>query len=146
MYWWNAFARGYALEVEIFRDLQASGIQFQAHELLDRQQRYSPSDLTISGMAGDIKTSVYFVQTAGPLAHDFYLVRLFIRGQMYTLVALLQPAVWDIIDGETVQGSLDTIAEQLSAPVRIQHRGRELVVVSYDEWKRRILRLQEEVT
>jgi hypothetical protein len=146
LYWWNAFARGYALEVEIFRDLQASGIQFQAHELLDRQQRYSPSDLTISGMAGDIKTSVYFVQTAGPLVHDFYLVRLFIRGQMYTLIALLQPAAWDIIDGETVQGSLDTIAEQLPAPVRIQHRGREMVILSYGEWKRRILRLQEEVT
>jgi hypothetical protein len=32
LYWWGAFARGYAFEVEIFRDLQESGIEFQAHD------------------------------------------------------------------------------------------------------------------
>ena len=39
---------------------------------------------------------------------------------------------------------LDTIVDQLPAPVRIRHSGQELVVVDYDEWKRRILRLQGE--
>jgi len=144
LYWWGAFARGYAFEVEVFRDLRDSGIQFQAHNLLDRQQRYSPSDMTVSGMAGDIKTSIYFVQTAAPLVHDFYIVRLFTRGRAHTLVVLLQSSAWNIIDGDTVPGRLDTVVEQLPAPVRIRHRGRELVVVEYDEWKRRILRLQGE--
>lgn len=144
LYWWGAFARGYAFEVEVFRDLRDSGIQFQAHNLLDRQQRYSPSDLTLSGMAGDIKTLIYFVQVAAPLVHDFYIVRLFARGRVRTLVVLLQLPAWDIIDGDTVPGHLDTVVEQLPAPVRIRHRSRELVVVDYEEWKRRILRLQGE--
>ena len=99
LYWWGAFARGYAFEVEIFRDLQNSGIEFQAHDLLDRQARYSLSDLSVSGMAGDIKTSVYFVQVATPLQHDFYIVRLFVQGRPYTLAVMLQPLTWDEIYG-----------------------------------------------
>lgn len=142
LYWWGAFARGYALEVEIFRDLRNSGVQFQAHNLLDRQQRCSPSDLIVSGTAGDIKTSIYFVQAAVPLVHDFYIVRLFAKGYTHKLVVLLKPVTWGIIDGDTVSGYLDTALEQLPAPVRIRHRGHELVVVNYDEWKRRILHLQ----
>jgi hypothetical protein len=144
LYWWGAFARGYAFEVEVFRDLRDSGIQFQAHDLLDRQQRYSPSDLAISGMAGDIKTSIYFVQAAGSLVHDFYITRLFTRGRAHTLAVLLQSPIWDIINGDPVPGHLDTVVEQLPAPIRIQHRGRELVVMGYDEWKKRILHLQGE--
>jgi hypothetical protein len=56
LYWWGAFARGYAFEVEIFQDLDRSGIQFQAHNLLDRQERFSPSDLVVNDLVGDIKT------------------------------------------------------------------------------------------
>ncbi len=144
LYWWGAFARGYAFEVEIFRDLRDSGIQFQAHNLLDRRQRYSPSDLTINDMSGDVKTSVYFVQVGAPLRHDFYIVRLFSRGQVYTLVVLLQPPMWGKINGNTIEGHLDAVVEQLPKPVRIRHRGHELVVVDYNEWKKRILRLQGE--
>jgi len=69
---------------------------------------------------------------------------LYCRGRAHTLVVLLQSSAWNIIDGDTVPGRLDTVVEQLPAPVRIRHRGRELVVVEYDEWKRRILRLQGE--
>jgi hypothetical protein len=93
-------------------------------------------------MAGDIKTSVYFVQAATPLRHDFYIVRLWVRGQISTLVVLLQPPVWDTINGDTVDGNLDDLAGLLPVPVRIRRRGHELVVLDYDEWKRRILRLQ----
>jgi hypothetical protein len=142
LYWWGAFARGYALEAEIFRDLQQSGIQFTAHDLRSRQQRYSPSDLTVNGMAGDIKTSVYFVQAAAPLAHDFYIVRLSIGARTYTLVVMLQPPAWAQINGDTVAGDLETLVRQFPAPVSIQHRGHDLVVVDYKEWKRRILRQQ----
>jgi len=144
LYWWGAFARGYALEVEIFHDLRRSGIQFQAHNLLDSQQRYSPSDLIVSGMAGDIKTSLYFVQVAAPPAHDFYVVRLLTPGGMSILVVLLQSLIWDKIDGDTLPGYLDTIAQQLPAPVRLLQHGREWVALGYNEWKRRILRLQKE--
>lgn len=144
LYWWGAFARGYAFEVEIFRDLQTSGIEFQAHDLLDRQARYSLSDLSVSGMAGDIKTSVYFVQVATPLQHDFYVVRLFVQGQSYMLAVMLQPLAWDEINGDTVTGRLETIVTQFPHPVRIKQGIHELVALDYDAWKERVLRLQGE--
>ncbi len=142
LYWWGAFARGYAFEVEIFRDLHNSGIVFQAHDLLERQARYSPSDLIVSGMAGDIKTSVYFVQVAAPLQHDFYIVRLFVQGQSHTIAVMLQPLAWDEINGDTVAGTLATIVTQFPNPVRITQGIHELVALDYAEWKERILRLQ----
>jgi hypothetical protein len=142
LYWWGAFARGYAFEVEIFRDLQNSGIAFQAHDLLDRQERYSPSDLIVSGMAGDIKTSVYFVQVAAPLQHDFYIVRLFVQGQSHTVAVMLQPLTWGEINGDTVAGTLATIVTRFPYPVRIRQGIHELVALDYAEWKERILRLQ----
>ena len=142
LYWWGAFARGYALEVEVFRDLQQNGVQFTAHDLRDRQQRYSPSDLIVNGMAGDIKTSSYFVQVAAPLAHDFYIVRLSVGIRVYTLVVMLQPPAWEQINGDTVAGDLETMVQQFPAPVCIQYRGHNLVVLDYNEWKRRILRWQ----
>lgn len=144
LYWWGAFARGYAFEAEIFRDLRNSGIEFQAHDLLDRQARYSPSDLTVSGMAGDIKTSIYFVQVATPLQHDFYIMRLFVQGQPYTLAVMLQPPAWDEINGDTVDGTLKTVVTQFPHPVRIKQGIHELVALDYAEWKGRILRLQGE--
>jgi hypothetical protein len=91
LYWWGAFARVYALEVEIFRDLRQSGMQFTAHDLRDRQQRFSLSDLVVQGQAGNIKTSVYFIQVAAPLVHDFYIVRITSGDRVYTLVMMLQP-------------------------------------------------------
>jgi hypothetical protein len=142
LYWWGAFARGYALEVVIFRDLKRSGLRFQAHNLLDRRGRYSASDLTVQGMAGDIKTSVYFVQAATLLRHDFYVVRLWTRGRVSTVVVLLQPPAWDTINGDTMDGDLDDVTDLRPVPVRIRRRGHELVVLDYDEWKRRILRRQ----
>lgn len=139
LYWWGSFARGYALEVEIFRDLDASGVQFLAHDLRDPHARYSLSDLTVSGLAGDIKTSTYFVQAAAPLAHDFYIVRLAIKGAVYTLVVMLQPDAWKKINGDTTPGTLDTLRDHIPAPVAIRHRGHTLVVLRYDSWKQRML-------
>lgn len=144
LYWWGAFARGYAFEVEIFRDLQRSGLRFQARDLTARQARYSPGDLIVSGMLGDIKTSVYFVQVAAPLAHDFYIVRLFEKGRPYTLAVMLQPEVGEEIDGDTVEGTLDAVVTRYPDAVRIDAGGHELAALDYGEWKRRILRLQRE--
>jgi hypothetical protein len=144
LYWWGAFARGYAFEVEIFRDLQHSGIEFQAHDLLDRQARYSPSDLIVSGMAGDIKTSIYFAQVARPLQHDFYIVRLLVQGQPYSLAVMLQLPAWDEINGDTVVGTLEKVVTQFPHPVRIKQGIHELVALDYAQWKERILRLQGE--
>ncbi|MFP4441311.1 MAG: hypothetical protein ACLFVO_29110 [Chloroflexaceae bacterium] len=142
LYWWGAFARGYALEVEVYRDLAQSGITFTAHNLRDPQQRYSPGDLVVSSLLGDIKTSVYFLQYATPLDHDFYIVRLFVENRVYTMVVFLQPSAWDTINGDTVESSLEMIIQHLPRPVRIRYQGHELVVMDYEEWKQRIARQQ----
>ncbi len=142
LYWWRAFALGYAFEVEVFHDLQQSGVAFQAHNLLDHQQRRSRSDLIVSGMAGDIKTSAYFVQVAAAPIHDFYIVRLTAGGHEHVLVAMLQPLAWDRMDGDTVEADLSAVAGLLPGPVRIRERGHELIVIDYADWKRRMLHLQ----
>ena len=41
VYWWQSFARGYAFEVEIMRDLKISQVDFKMHDLLSRGERYS---------------------------------------------------------------------------------------------------------
>jgi hypothetical protein len=110
--------------------------------LRDRQQRFSPSDLIVNTRAGDIKTSVYFVQAAVPLAHDFYIVRLSIGARMYTLVVMLQPPAWEKINGDTIAGDLETLLRDFPVPVSIRRHGHDLVVLDYNEWKRRILRRQ----
>ena len=143
LYWWGAFARGYAFEVEIFRDLRKSNIQFQAHNLLDHEERFSLSDLTVGDQAGDIKTSVYFLQAAARPAHDFYIVRLYVKRKVYTFAILLQPDAWNEINGDTVSGTLETVLDQWPQPVCIEKQDYKFVVIEYTEWKRRVLRLQE---
>ena len=48
MYWWRAFAHGYAFEIEILRDLESLGLPLTAHDARDRAQRYTPSDLIMA--------------------------------------------------------------------------------------------------
>jgi hypothetical protein len=104
LYWWRAFTLGYALEIEIQRDLEVSGIQFQAHNLRRREERLSPYDLFVLGFKGDIKTSTYFLQAARTrtLPHDFYITR--VRGpqRTRTLVVFMRSGMWQAINGETL--------------------------------------------
>ena len=68
LYWWQSFARGYAFEVYIMQDLTADGIQFQMHDVRNWVERYSPADLVVLDLLGDIKTSIYF--------HAFILIKI----------------------------------------------------------------------
>lgn len=140
LYWWRAFTLGYALEVEIQRDLEASGIQFQAHDLRRREERLSPYDLIVLGFKGDIKTSTYFLQAARTriLPHDFYITR--IRGQQRTrtLVVFVQTDMWQTINGEALLVLLEQVADTLPQAARIVHEGIELVVVDYEIWKAKV--------
>ena len=84
LYWWNAMATGYAFEIEVFRDLQNSGVKFKAHDLQNQSEKYSFADLTISRMNGDIKSSTYFfiVIRSANLEHDFYITRYYDKAVM----------------------------------------------------------------
>jgi hypothetical protein len=146
LYWWQSFSKGYAFEVEILRDLAANGILYQAHDLRDRQARLSPFDLIVMGFRGDIRTSTYFfaVERGRGLPHDFYLTRLWNRRtRRWQEVALLKPAFWAALDGETKPSQLDEVLDILPDVAEIQVDTQELVVVEYQQWKERVKMQQE---
>jgi hypothetical protein len=146
LYWWRSFTLGYTLEIEIQRDLEASGIHFHAHDLRRPEERLSPYDLEVLGFKGDVKTSVYFLQAARTqtLLHDFYITR--IRGQRrtQTLVVFVQADMWQTIDGETLLVLLEQVADTLPQAARIVHQEIQLTVVEYETWKAKVKRRQDQ--
>jgi len=145
LYWWASFARGYAFEIEVTRDLEASGIRFEAHDIRVRSQRLSPCDLTLLGMRGDIKTSTYFLYVARsfPLSSDFYIARLFdTAARKYTWVVISQAAAWDRIDGKPRAAALADAARLLPEVVTVKFMGYDLVVSDYAIWKQKVLQKQ----
>ena len=148
LFWWESFARGYAFEVEVFRDLKASGVAFVAHDIRHREGRRSAYDLEVLGLRGDIKTSLYFLQAGRRpgMRHDFYITRFRYRGHERVMVVLMQPAAWQRIDGEAVHTTWEAVREGLPQVALIMHKGREIVLVEYEMWKKLILKRQREET
>ena len=141
LYWWQSFCKGYAFEVEIFRDLERSGLRFQAHDLLDPDDRRSPHDLLISSFRGDVKTSVYFLLKASGerVSSDFFITRVWLPGRRArTLAVFLQDVAWEAIDGQTLLTLLSDLEEVLPQPARIPYHGGHLVVADYADWKERM--------
>jgi len=146
LYWWQSFTKGYAFEVEILRDLTASGILHQAHDLRDRQARLAPFDLIVMGFQGDIRTSTYFftVERGRGLPHDFYITRLWNRRtRRWQGVAILKPAFWAALDGKTRPSQLEEVLDILPDVAEIRVDTQELVVVEYQQWKQRVKTRQE---
>lgn len=145
LYWWSAFVKGYITEITVFRDLEQSGIVFQAHDLRQPSERYSPDDLTISGLRGDIKSSTYFLHTSRhfPLRHDFYITVLFdAKSRQRRRAVIMQAAAWGTIDGDTQIAELAQAASFLPQPVAINVKGQRLIVVEYNLWKEKIRAFQ----
>jgi hypothetical protein len=146
VYWWQSFARGYAFEVQILRDLQASGIEFYAHDICDPSDRRSVADVIVLGSPGDVKTSTYFLRQATyrGLPNDFYVTRLWAGAQCSLLVVFQKPAAWEKIDGDTVEGQLSDLLDILPRPVALRQGDITLIVVEYSTWKQRVLEAQRE--
>jgi hypothetical protein len=145
LYWWQSFARGYAFEVEIMRDLTASNISFDMHDIGNRTERYSPADLIVLGLLGDIKTSTYFLQfpSRGNLPNDFYITRLYAKGKEMTLVVFQKPTAWQTVGGGTaVSGKLEAVINLLPQPVQLKKFDTTLIVVDYEMWKQMVLQVQ----
>ncbi|MCB0064816.1 MAG: hypothetical protein KDE19_21980, partial [Caldilineaceae bacterium] len=145
LYFWEAFAVGYAFEVEIFRDLRRSGVHFRAHDLRDRQERLSPHDLEVLGLFGDIKNSLYFLQIGRgqKLPHDFYITRFYEGKRQYTFIVMIQLDVWNQIDGDTIAGLLSEATQHFPQPVEVALKTGSVVVVDYEIWKQKVLRQQQ---
>lgn len=145
VYWWQSFARGYAFEVEIMRDLEASQLDFTMHNLLSSGERYSQADLIVLGLLGDIKTSTYFLQLQSneSLANDFYITRLYDKGRIRTLVVFQKPHAWQRIGGkETILGDLNHVLDLLPQPVQLMQPELTLIVIEYEDWKEMVRRVQ----
>jgi hypothetical protein len=144
LYFWESFASGYAFEVEIYRDLTNSGVAFQAHDIRDREARYSAYDLQVMNLRGDIKTSLYFLYAARSrkLAHDFYVTRFYEGRRQRTWVVIMQPFAWEKINGDTIQSLLEEATQQFPSPVMVQIEDKPVVIMEYNVWKERVLQRQ----
>ncbi len=144
LYFWESFAIGYAFEVEIYRDLTKSGIDFQAHDIRKRVARFSAYDLEVLNLKGDIKTSLYFLYATRSrgLAHDFYVTRFYEGKQQRTLVVLMQPWAWEQINGDTLKALLEEASKYFPSPVMVQIENRPIVIMEYNVWKERVLQQQ----
>lgn len=145
LYWWRAFTLGYALEIEIQRDLMQSAIKFEAHNLRDRQERLSRHDIVVSGFEGDIKNSTYFLQATRTqiLGHDFYITKVVGKQKSRLLVVFIQADMWQLIDGDTLLVLLEKLADVLPQAVHIRHEGLNLTVIDYNLWKEKMRRYQQ---
>ncbi len=113
LYWWQSFGKGYIREVAVFRDLERSGVIFEAHDIRDPVARRSAHDLIVLGRRGDVKTSTYFIHTARafPLRCDFYIVRLWDEALNQWLdLTLLKPEAWRELDGEPTACDWEMVA------------------------------------
>ncbi|MBC8254761.1 MAG: hypothetical protein H8E35_12155 [Ardenticatenia bacterium] len=146
LYWWESFARGYAFEIEIFRDLATSGVAFTAHALHTRQQRLSRHDLTILGFRGDIKTSTYFlhVRRTKLVTQHFYITRLYHQAdRQWERVVLLQEHFWRVLNGESKNiAALDKVWQIFPTAARLRLQRHHWVVVPYEWWKQRVCQIQ----
>jgi hypothetical protein len=146
LYWWQSFAKGYILQFAVYRDLTASGIQFDGVDPLNPEQRYAPDDLIVSGWRGDIKASTYFIHTArgAGLSHDFYIARFFdsVR-HAYRWAVLLKEAVWQTLNGEPTPCDWNNVPRQWPQPAKVMVHHQVLVIVPYELWKEKILAYQK---
>jgi hypothetical protein len=148
LYWWAAFARGYIFEVVVFRDLAASGIQFVAHNLARRDERFSRYDLLLLELRGDIKHTTYFLtaERLSLLDSDFFITRWYL-GREWLRVAILRETAWDIFSlppcsDQRQIGALDEVARTLPLTCAFFIDSALLTTLGYDQWKQRVLVLQ----
>jgi hypothetical protein len=146
LYWWAAFARGYAFEIAIFRDLAQSGIAFIPHDYRHREERRSFCDFFVGGFAADVKLSTYFLAKTRARAFtcDIYITRLFDTQQrIWGNIVVLSERAWQAIDGETTPAALEQVAALLPEAACLLMDAPRWVVISYDHWKTMILAKQQ---
>lgn len=145
LYWWQSFTRGYAFEVFIMRDLTESNITFQMHDIRSNSARYSPADLIVLDLLGDVKNSTYFLQwqSQGQLPNDFYITRLYQNKREHAIVVFQKPFAWELLEGgPVISGTLETILDIFPSPVKIEQHGIILIVAEYELWKKMVYRKQ----
>lgn len=137
LYWWSSFATGYTFEVAVLKDLERSGLVFQARDPRNRAERYAPADLVMGEFVGDVKSSTYFLFVARsyPPQHNFYITRLWdAQGRQYRRVVILSPTMWAAINGETVATEFAQLLGVMPQPARFDFADESLIALGYAEW------------
>ncbi len=144
LYRWASFGRGYLFERIVIQDLRAAGIRLVAHVPERGRERYTTSDLSITGIGdGDVKSSLYFLDDLADPRAAFYITRLYdAEGHAVRQVVFMTPEAWRQVDGEPRPTSIAQAPRYFPLPVRVETAGRTWVVVEYAVWKDRILRWQ----
>jgi hypothetical protein len=147
LYWWEAFSTGYTFEVAILQDLADSELEFQAHDLRQRTERYTEADFVISSLVGDVKSSAYFFFAArsAELPHDLYITRYYNTStRTYHRFVILKAQHWQRINGETQAISFPNWSSVLPSPASFQYAGVQFVAVDYEQWKQKMLKYQKQ--
>jgi hypothetical protein len=85
------------------------------------------------------------VERGRGLPHDFYITRLWNRRtHRWQEVALLKPAFWAALDGETRPSRLEEVLDILPDVAEIRVDTQKIVVVEYQQWKERVRARQGE--
>jgi hypothetical protein len=59
-------------------------------------------------------------------------------------VAMMKPDIWQALDGDTTPCELDEVVQLVPMPLLILARDEALVVIFYEDWKQRVMRLQSQ--
>ena len=101
------------------------------------------------GFRGNIKTTIYFLQVARNTPHSTVAAQFLhhqnnrSKKQEHNLAIFLKPAAWDAIDGETTPATSGALAAAAPGVFRVQQCNLVLIVLDYQEWKARVLRVQK---
>ncbi len=145
LYRWASFAGGYVFQITIFRDLEASGIQFTPRDPRLPRERFADHDLVLLGFKGDVKQSLYFLDALPrrSLTADLYLTQMYDRQvHRQRRVVLMRERVWRRINGETTSGRLPDALQWFPAPVALTLQREIWVLMDYEAWKTRLLQVQ----
>ncbi|MGA9348919.1 MAG: hypothetical protein WBW48_08955 [Anaerolineae bacterium] len=145
LYWWTSFCRGYMFELTVFRDLEASGIQFIPHNPRLEEERYAPNDFYLGEFRGDVKSSIYFLEDLVAIQPtvDLYISRLYdSRRRRYQQVVFMKEQVWRCINGDTIPGTVPQAPDLFPRVISFTIRGQKWVLAEYDMWKARVLQFQ----
>jgi hypothetical protein len=149
LYWWTSFCRGYMFELIVFRDLEASGIQFVPHDPRLREERYAPNDFYLGKFRGDVKSSIYFLKNLVALQPtvDLYISRLYdSQRRRYRWVVFMKEQVWKRINGDTIPGTVPQALDLFPQVVSFTIRGQAWVLAEYKMWKAKVLQFQAQVS
>lgn len=145
LYWWTSFCRGYMFELIVFRDLEASGIQFIPHDPRLEEERYAPNDFYLEEFRGDVKSSIYFLEDLIALQPtvDLYISQLYdSRRRRYQRVVFMKEQAWKRINGNTIPGTVPQASDLFPRVISFTVRGQSWVLAEYEVWKAIVLQFQ----